>query len=375
MLPQRDRDRPLLSVVVPAYNEEALLQAHLEQIVAYLEQIEDEFAWELIVVNDGSMDRTAAIIGAFAKQRSNIIALNHPRNFGLGEALRFGFSNTHGDIVVTLDIDLSYDVEHIGELTRVIRDQKVKMVLASPYAKGGVTRNVPWLRKTLSRMGNRFLRFFVKGRYSTLTSLVRGYDGPFIRALALRAMGMDIMPETIYKASILHASVAEIPARLDWGPQNLHAGSRLSSMRIARHIFATVFSGFIFRPFMFFVIPGLLIAAFSLYVNFWMFVHYFDALAELRQAAPGVSWSDGLALAYRQYPHTFIFGLLTAMLAIQLVGLGVMALQSKQYFEELFHLGSFTRRQRNLVTKRGDVSAAGRNDDERQDTAKGQSST
>lgn len=330
----KSEELPLLSVIVPVFNEQALLEKHLSQIVAYLRGIESEFDWELIIVNDGSLDNTTAITDSFAKQYDNVFALHHPRNFGVGQAMQFGFNNTNGDYVVTLDIDLSYDVEHIGELARVMRDRNAKIVLASPYMKGGSIRNVPWFRRTLSVFGNRFLSFFVKGHYSTLTSMMRAYDGKFIRSLNLRSMGMDIMPEVIHKSMILGGFIVEVPGRLDWGPQRLFAENRFSSMQIARHIFATVLAGFIFRPFLFFIIPGLAIGAFSLYVNFWMFVHYFQALAEVG------NWEGAFAAAYQQYPHTFIFGLLTAMLAVQLVGLGVLALQNKQYFDELFDLGT-----------------------------------
>lgn len=343
---------PLLSVIVPVFNEQALLEVHLKKIIAYLESLESEFRWEVVIVNDGSLDDTTRIVDEISSARDNIVALHHPKNFGLGQALRFGFHNTRGDYVITLDIDLSYDAEHIGELAHTIRDSRAKVVLASPYMKGGSIRNVPWLRRTLSIWGNRFLSFFAKGHFSTLTSMMRAYDGKFIRAMNLRSMGMDIMPETLHKTMILGGHIVEVPGRLDWGPQRKFAGSRFSSMQIVRHLFATVLAGFIFRPFMFFIIPGLAVGAFSLYVNFWMFIHYFDALAVLEEAGESTRFSVAFALAYEVHPHTFIFGLLTAMLAVQLVGLGILALQSKQYFDELFDLGSHAMRVANRMTKR-----------------------
>jgi glycosyltransferase involved in cell wall biosynthesis len=333
-------DLPLLSIVLPAYNEEALLEDNVAAIVEYLETLETEFRWEVIIVNDGSRDATAEISNRLAADHPSILAVHHPRNFGLGQAMSYGFANTAGDYVITLDMDLSYDVEHIGQLARSIRDGGARMVLASPYMEGGTIRNVPFLRRHLSILGNRFLRYFAKGRFSTLTCMTRAYDGPFIRALNLRAMGFDAMPEAVYKAMILNAAIDEIPADLDWASHLAVEKTRRSSMRIFRHILSTIFSGFIFRPFLYFIVPGLLLGAFSAYVNYWVFVHYFEALAELRATGQIVTVTGGLALAYEQYPHTFVFGLMTAMLAIQLIGLGVLSLQNKQYYEELFHLGS-----------------------------------
>lgn len=345
-------DLPLLSVIVPVFNEQVLLEEHLSQVVTYLRSIEDEFRWEVVIVNDGSVDNSTAITDDFSSRHSNVFAIHHPKNFGLGQAMRFGFHNTRGDYVVTMDIDLSYDVQHIGELARIIRDRGAKIVLASPYMKGGSIKNVPWLRLTLSVWGNRFLSFFAKGHFSTLTSMMRAYDGNFIRSVNLRSMGMDIMPETIHKSMILGGSIVEVPGRLDWGPQREYSDTRFSSMKIVRHLFATILAGFIFRPFMFFIIPGIAMAVFSAYVNFWMFVHFFDALADLRNAGLVSGLTEGFALAYKNHPHTFIFGILTAMLSVQLIGLGILALQSNQYFDELFDLGSQAKRGQFRLSKR-----------------------
>jgi hypothetical protein len=182
--------------------------------------------------------------------------------------------------------------------------------------------------------------------------MMRAYDGNFIRSVNLRSMGMDIMPETVHKSMILNGSIVEVPGRLDWGPQQKFADTRFSSMQIMRHLFATVLAGFIFRPFLFFIIPGLLVGAFSIYVNFWMFVHYFEALRALEDAGSQAHFDGAFAIAYEQYPHTFLFGLLTALLAVQLIGLGILALQNKQYFDELFDLGSQARRTAFRLSKR-----------------------
>ena len=341
----KNKNRPYLSIIVPAYNEAALLKDNLAILHAYLSNHQRQFGWEILIVNDGSSDATGTIANDFAAQHANVRVLHHPTNFGLGQSLKFGFANTQGDYVITIDVDLSYDVRHIEELLAKIEESRAKIVLASPYMAGGSIRNVPVLRRTLSVLGNRFLRVFVRGHFSTLTSLVRIYDGPFIRSLDLRATDMAVMPEIIHKAMVLHARIIEIPARLDWGPQLQYGKSRTSSMRMIRHVLSTILSGFIFRPFVFLVGPGLLIGLFALYVNIWMFVHFFEALGSLPRVDIEYSLSNAFAVAFAEFPHTFIIGFLSAMLAIQLIGMGLLALQAKKYFEELFHLGSTRLRQ------------------------------
>jgi glycosyltransferase involved in cell wall biosynthesis len=335
------RERPLVSIILPCYNESAVLAENLAVIVEHLHTLDAEFRFELIVVNDGSADDTGAIAEGLRAHYPNLRVLHHPSNYGLGQAFKTAFAQSRGEYVVTMDVDLSYSPDHIELMLRKLIETRAKLVLASPYMEGGKLTNVPWLRKTLSIWGNRFLRIFARGKISTITCMVRAYDGPFIRAMVLRGTGMEIMPEVVYKTMVLRGRIEQVPAHLDWTRQLAAGPRRTSSMRILKHVFSTILSGFVFRPFMFLVMPGLLLLVFSAYVNFWMFVHFFTELAQL---PPGSDVTTAFAIAYKAHPHTFIVALLSLMLSIQLIGLGVVALQSKRYFEELYYLGVSVRR-------------------------------
>jgi len=341
--PANSDPRPLVSLVLPAFNEAAILERHFAELERYCRSVESRYRFEFLIVDDGSTDATGRIADALAKGRSAVRVKHHASNLGLGRALRTGFEDCGGDYVITLDIDLSYDPEHIGAMLEKLRETRAQVVLASPYMRGGRISNVPWLRRTLSIWANRFLSVFAPGRLSTLTCMVRAYDGGFIRSLVLRATGMEVMPETVYKAMIMRGRIAQIPAHLDWSRQLAAGKGRRSSMRIGRQMIGTLLSGFIFRPFMFFILPGLLLLAFALWTSAWMVVHFFDAYQSMGPVE-GDRISAAVARAYRDFPHTFIVGLLSLMLAIQLIGLGILALQAKNYFEELFHLGSRTGR-------------------------------
>lgn len=74
--------RPLVSLVVPAYNEAASLKRTSLRFVKYMESLEDEYRWELIFINDGSPDGTGEIAEAFARSRDNIRVYHHSVNFG-----------------------------------------------------------------------------------------------------------------------------------------------------------------------------------------------------------------------------------------------------------------------------------------------------
>jgi hypothetical protein len=339
--------RPLVSILVAAYNEGAILERNLGEIHAHMRGLEDRYRFELVVVDDGSTDRTAEIALDFAGRHANVRVLRHPRNYRLGQALRFGFGQCRGEYIVTLDVDLSYAPEHIGRLLERIAATKAKIVVASPYMRGGRTTRVPLLRKLLSRWGNRFLALTARGMspsgdVSTLTGMTRAYDARFVRSLSLRSMGMEINTEVLYKAMILGARIEEIPGHLDWTAQRESHQVRRSGMRIRRGIVFSLLTGFIIRPVAFFIVPGILLHLVSWYVVAWVAIHVITHYREVAALGGGFDAiiSESLARAFRQSPHAFVVGGVSLIVSMQLIGLGVLALQLQQYFDELFHLGT-----------------------------------
>jgi glycosyltransferase involved in cell wall biosynthesis len=343
---QEEKYRPLVSLIVPAYNEAAIVEKNLAIICDYMTSLEGEYRWEMLVINDGSKDDTGERSEAFARTRENVRVLHHIVNFGLGQALKSAFNHSRGDYVIPVDIDLSYSVDHIERLLSKITETQAKIVIASPYMKGGKVSNVPWMRKVLSVWANRFLSATSHGDLTTLTGLVRVYDGNFVRSLNLRSMSMDINPEVIHKARMLRARIVEIPAHLCWSDQKAEKiatkkkAQRRSSMRIMRQIWAVGFLGFIFRPVMFFFIPGFLLFLLSIYANIWVLIHCFWQYERLAKYSKFPDLTEAVAAAFYQAPHTFVIGGITLILAIQLMSLGILAMQSKSYFEEIFYLGS-----------------------------------
>lgn len=346
--------RPLVSIVCPAYNEAACLEKNLKRLDDYLQSLA-ACRFEILIVDDGSRDGTGEIAEAFAAGREDVRVIRHPLNFRLGQVLRTAFHESQGAIVVVIDTDLSYAPEHIGRLIEKMIESRAKIVIASPYAKGGRTVAVPFLRRTLSRAANWFLcrmatRDFFSDKLTNITGMVRAYDGPFIRSLSLWAMDVDINPEIINKAKILRARIVEIPAVLDWTEQAGRAGKnirrRVSNIRLMRSAVQSVVSGFLFRPFLFYIIPGFVLLLLSLYPLYWTArhtIHFYLALAP-KDLTFAFRLSEAVAQAFQMAPHSFIVGGIALMVAIQLISLGLLALQKKRYFAELFYLASITYR-------------------------------
>lgn len=135
---------PLLSVVAPAYNEEDVLDAFFARLLPILERT--GLAWELVIVDDGSRDRTAEMVRARAAADGRIKLLCLARNFGKDAALTCGLDHASGDAAIPIDVDLQDPPEVILELVAAWRNgyQVVNAVRADRSDDG-------WLKRMSAR--------------------------------------------------------------------------------------------------------------------------------------------------------------------------------------------------------------------------------
>lgn len=143
--------RPLVTLVLPAFNEAGVLEAHVDDIMAYLQGLSAQYRFEILLINDGSSDGSGVIAERLRARHDTIRVINHPKNFGLGQAFKTSFAASRGDYVITFDVDLSYSADHIGALLEAIVRERAKLVLASAYMPGGQVTNVPFKRRVLSQ--------------------------------------------------------------------------------------------------------------------------------------------------------------------------------------------------------------------------------
>lgn len=296
--------------VVPAFRE-ADSVAETIGLLSDLAQRLPSTSWDIVVVDDGSDDTTAEVASEAATHVDiPVIVVRHRVNSGLGGALRTGLSHSTGDVVVTVDCDMSYSIDDIERLVLTWLETRPHIVLASPYMDGGATVDVPSALEFRSRAANVFLGHMALGHHKTLTGMVRAYDGPFIRAMALKAVDADIMVEILYKAQLLRARIEEIPAVLSWqGLEHRVRRQTLTSYRSRWITYKQLVNGYLWRPFWFPLVPALLAGL------------IFVVLVVLGQ----VSWGA--------------LGVICGVLSVQLTVSSLMSLQSKRYFEELFNLG------------------------------------
>jgi len=115
-----------LTIVIPAYNEEASLPSFLPQVIDFCEQRD----WKIVVVNDGSTDRTRSILDGFVRP-GRVEVIRHKINRGYGGALKSGIRAADTDYVVTIDADGQHHLEDIEALFDELRVSDADMVVGS----------------------------------------------------------------------------------------------------------------------------------------------------------------------------------------------------------------------------------------------------
>jgi len=200
------------SVVSPMFNEESNIAATVDTIDTVMAGV--GIAWELILVNDGSTDKTQQIAEQIARERSHVKLLSYRPNRGRGKALRTGFAAARGRYIITIESDLSWDASLMPQMLRVLEEGAADMVLASSYAEGGRAVGVAPIRLMISRMGNFILSFVIPGGFKMVTQMFRAYRREVIDSLELESDGKQIHLEILSKALALGYRVKEIPAVL-----------------------------------------------------------------------------------------------------------------------------------------------------------------
>ncbi len=212
-------------VAIPAYNEEDSI-GDLLNAFARLIARHPEFNLHLIIVNDGSTDRTLEILGYY-KERLPLDIINHPQNMGLGGAIRtclreaVARSSSDNDIIINMDADNTHSPEYIPALIEKIR-AGADIAIASRYQPGSKEVGVPLLRRIYSR-GARFLFtiFLRLPGVRDYTCGYRAYRAGLIRR-ALEKYGDDVITrngfactdDLLFNLSALTNRISEIPFTL-----------------------------------------------------------------------------------------------------------------------------------------------------------------
>ena len=197
---------PLLSVVMPVFNEVATIDEIIRRVLAV------PVRTQLIVIDDGSTDGTRDRL-SMLQQEFGFTLLLQPENRGKGAALRRGFDAVRGDLVVIQDADLEYSPEEFPQLIALICDGRADVVYGSRF----LGRHRVFL--FTHYLGNRLLTLLTNVLYNTmLTDMETCYKvmrTEVLRSMTLRADGFGIEPELTAKIFKRGYRVYEIPITYD----------------------------------------------------------------------------------------------------------------------------------------------------------------
>jgi dolichol-phosphate mannosyltransferase len=314
-----------LSIIIPMFNEAENAEATLRQVEEALASFNGTY--EIICVNDGSFDNTLEELKRVADKNEKIKVVSHSKNIGRGMALRRGFKESKGEIIVSIDADLSYDPHYILDFIETLKKEPdIDFVLASPYMPGGGVRNVPFLRLWISKVGNKILRFAMPNRIYTSTGIFRAYRRKILESLELESDGKEIHLEILSKALALGYRVKEIPAILT-GRKRGKSKFKFRKTTLT-HLVFSVFE----KPMIVFGFVGLLTLGVGLFIG--LYVVYLRFTGDLTPGRPLIT-----------------FVILLILGGVQILSFGFIALQIVSLRREILRIQKENLELRNEIRK------------------------
>lgn len=220
-----------VTIVVPAYNEERTIVQVLQRVN---EQVVPEIAFEIVVVDDGSRDRTVKLLEENARLYTRLIKM--PRNGGKGAAVKAGLAAATGDYILFQDADLEYDPADYARLLMPVTRFSADVVIGSRIAAPPCTRVAYFWHKA----GNQFLTFvFNVLNNTTFTDIYTCYfvfRRSLIKPEELKTMGWEQQAEILTLAVKRGKVYYEVP--ISYYGRSYEEGKKIR----AHHVFAVIWT-------------------------------------------------------------------------------------------------------------------------------------
>lgn len=216
----------VITFLFPAFNEAGNLRRFPLEVFPVFDTL--EVPYEVVVVDDGSTDETAAV----AKALDRVRLVQHPRNLGLGAAVRTGIAAARKALIITMDSDLTFAPSLVPLLIERFRRGDVDVVSGSP-ALAGFDKEIPSFRVGMSRAASLVYSVVLGRSVTSINPIFRLYRREDVQALELQTNGFDINAEILFRLIRQGKRIAEVPAPLT---QRTHGVSKLQySKELQRH--------------------------------------------------------------------------------------------------------------------------------------------
>lgn len=209
-------------VVVPAKDEERYIDILIDRL--------DHLGFvNIVVINDNSQDETALI----ARERENVVVLDHSINLGAGAATQTGIAyavSNGANIIVTIDADLQHNPDDLIKLINVLRKDNCDLVIGSRFLQ---KNDIPNSRIFFNKIAN-VVSWFLTGTYlSDSQSGLKAFNHTLAKHLDLKYDGFEFCMEIIKEAKSNKLKIKEIPVFVSYTPETLNKGQGLwSGIRI-----------------------------------------------------------------------------------------------------------------------------------------------
>jgi len=191
-----------VSIVAPVYNEELVIEEFVRRLVTVITPLESNYTFELILVDDGSKDRTLEKMKQLARQETRLRVIQLRRNYGQTAALQAGLDAANGEIVITLDADLQHFPEEIPAFLEKL-EQGYDIVCGWRHQRvEGIVRCWP------SRVANYFIHRISGADIHDFGTTFRAYRAEFTRELRLLGEFHRYLPVLIMS---MGGKVTELP--------------------------------------------------------------------------------------------------------------------------------------------------------------------
>ena len=217
-----------ISFVFPAFNEEENLRRFPSEVFPVFDRL--NVPYEIVIVDDGSSDRTAEIAAGLGER---VKLAKHPQNKGLGAAVRTGIQVAQGDLVITMDSDLTFAPSDVSVLLERYEKGDVDIVSGSPKL-AGYGADIPSYRLFIAKCASIVYSILFGGKLTTVTPIFRLYQKKDLNDLRLESTGFDINAEILFQLMQNGKRVAEVPTALT---QRIHGESKLNYVKeMKRHL-------------------------------------------------------------------------------------------------------------------------------------------